>query len=241
MSAENPITAERYVLEKENDTDFILLSRITNVIEQLPSRFVIVTGSCAIDSLTGVKLVHEDMDANILSSSGSSDIPKVASIIQEHGLQGFSFSCHRATADRLEYDVTAPPYGKPKRLEFKFIKFSGSSQDDHGVHFQVPGQIGIEYSIPTVLVSSRTSSGTDILIRSKSLDYMIATWALRISGFAQNALRPVRQSDIMQLRLLLAAHYDSTSVEKAIATHVQAPKDIIPNQILNNAIKICQT
>jgi len=89
--------------------------------------------------------------------------------------------------------------------------------------------------VPTVTFPLLDSYGRENLFRIKSLPYAIATWAIRISGFAKNQKRSIEDRDLNHLRLLLNAGYDEEEVIRAINNHPQAPNGLSANYILDKA------
>lgn len=67
----------------------------------------------------------------------------------------------------------------------------------------------------------------------KSLEYQIATWAIRISGLAQRAKRELELRDLIHFSLLVENQFDRTKVLDLIREHYQTPKDVSPEFILD--------
>lgn len=208
-----------YLANKEKDADIHLLADIDNKLKRIRGTKFILTGSYAVEALTGQKTFHEDIDANILTNDISKTLPRVdLKIKQISGLE-----VYKKTPDRLEYDVL-PSIDRTsiKKLEFQFHKYSKES------------------NVPTVLASLTDSKGIDFPFRAKSLPYVIATWSIRISGLATNQLRKVKQSDLDQFKLLLSCKHNVDDVLSLITKHPQTPNGINARSIFEQSISKLQ-
>lgn len=204
-----------YLANKEKDADIHLLADIDNKFKRIRGTKFILTGSYAIEALTGQKTFHEDIDANILTNDISKTLPRVdLKIKQISGLE-----VYKKTPDKLEYDVL-PSIDRTsiKKLEFQFHKYSKES------------------NVPTVLASLTDSKGKDFLFRVKSLPYVIATWSIRISGLATNPLRELKNSDLEQFRLLLSCKHNTDDVLRMIRKHPQSPIGVDAIKVLEQSI-----
>lgn len=213
------ITENIYLANKEKDADIHLLSSISNKIKRIGGVKFVLTGSYAIEALTGQKSFHDDIDANILAKDISDSLPKVAKkIVNVSGL-----ATYKQTSDRLEYDIL-PSLNRPttKKLEFQFHQIEQSN------------------NIPTVFAPLTDSKGKIFLFRVKSLPYVIATWSIRISGLATNPLRELKTSDLEQYKLLLSCEHNINDVLLLITNHPQAPIGVDSTQIFENSIKKLQ-
>ena len=169
--------------EQENKADFIngrdidlkLLSSVSAQLDSIGGMQLVVTGSYAIEILTGHQLKHEDMDTNIFVSNLSMEIPKVASSMEGLSPPGLKLRLFKSTDDRLEYDVL-PEQADSRRLEMLFVE-AKEVEGSKGSYILKDGSI-----VPTVLVPIKDSKDQEYLFRVKSLPYNIATWAIRISG-----------------------------------------------------------
>ena len=225
-------------IEQENKADFIkvrdidlkLLSSVNAQIDSMVGAQLVVTGSYAIEALASHQLKHEDMDANVLASNLSIDIPKVVSIMENLSMQDLKLQLFKSTYDRLEYDVLLEQLDS-RRLELQFVeaeRVEGSENDyrlkDGGI-------------VPTVIVPLKNSKGQEYLFRIKSLSYAIATWAIRISGVIENPKRQVRQSDLEHLKLLLSSSFQKEDVIFVMSHHPQMPSNMSESEVFNRAME----
>lgn len=225
-------------VEQENKADFIkirdidlkLLSSVTDQLDSIEEAQLVVTGSYAIDALTSHQLKHEDMDANIFTSNLPIVISKVFSTIEDLSVSGLKLQLFKSIDDRLVYDVFSEQ-AKSRRLELQFVEaahIEGSEND----YLLKDGGI-----VRTGLIPIKNSKGQEYLFRVKSLPYVIATWAIRISGVIENPKRQVRQSDIDHLKLLLSSSFQMEDVFFSLNHHPQMPKNISKLEVYNRAME----
>jgi len=213
-------------------TDLQILARAHELIDN-PSlgHFFVVTGSHAVQLLTGERLDHNDLDANVFVGSGEA-LEQVAALMAS--VDGFIL--WKRTDDRLEYDVSGVGSGCPRRVELQFVGVDNFVvRDGLGSCRFVVGtnSKGKEAIIPTTIVSVN-----DFTFRVKTLPYLIATWVIRVSGLALNPKRAVRASDIEHLGLLLRQDYSYDEVMLAMEHHPQMPKDHSEKEIFQKALRI---
>jgi len=219
MKDKTKIHESIYVASREKDLDIHLLANISKKIGMVNSAKFILTGSYAIEALTGKKTYHEDIDANILTGDIKDSLPKVANKMS----QIYGLSIYKQTESRLEYDVL-PNTDRVgiKKLEFQFHKIDQKN------------------NIPTVFAPLTDSKGKDFLFRVKSLPYVIATWSIRISGLATNPLRELKASDLEQFKLLLSCNHNVDDVLRLITEHPQTPNGVNAVHIFEQSINKLQ-
>jgi hypothetical protein len=217
----------------ERDSDIHVLSTIQAKVNSIPGAGFVLTGSYATEALTGVVSHHDDMDANVFTSNLSRDISKVAEAIS--GVD--RVRKYKRTTDRLEYDVQFTSGDVTKKLELQFIDTIDQISNCSG-EFTLKSDGERPIKVPVSSISLRDSMGMNFSFLVKSLPYANATWAIRISGYAVNPKRPVRESDLKQFILLLKATHETDAVIAAIKAHPQTPAGIPENQILTQAINI---
>jgi len=223
--------------EKERDREIHALSVVSATINA-PGMYFILTGSYATEALTGKRLQHDDMDANIFTTDLTRDLPRAALLIEKLEVPGNSFDLYIKTADRLEYDLWLASEGvAPRRLEIQFVEITDVSGDQQ-LEFCLKSKKKGLVRVPTVLVPLKDSDANEFIFRVKSLPYTIATWAIRISGFAYSSKRPVRHSDLEQFKLLLTSGYNHNDVLSVIKHHPQMPKGIPESLIFEQALTV---
>ena len=217
----------------QRDSDIQILLSANSAFESIPGSHFVLTGSYAVETLTGVTVNHNDMDANVLTDNLKRDLPLAVSALAGKK----NFVPFRRTGTRLEYDVLSQSLPlAPRRLELQFIEVVGLVKiGDKLEFFLKPDDNGKYARVPTVTFPLLDSYGRENLFRIKSLPYAIATWAIRISGFAKNQKRSIEDRDLNHLRLLLNAGYDEEEVIRAINNHPQAPNGLSANYILDKA------
>lgn len=223
-------------VEEERESDIYLLSTISKNIDSIPGLHFVLSGSYAVEALTKTKLQHDDIDVNIFSIDLSQDLPKVAALIDE--TYNNLLYTYKKTNDRLEYDVKKTSRQTVyKKLEFQFVEITHVSNNNH-LEFMIKSERKKLIRVPTILASLRDSNSKDFIFRVKSLPYVIATWAIRISGFADNPKRPVRDSDLEQFKLLLVSDYSKEEVISVMKFHPQMPEGKSENYIFEQALAI---
>ena len=101
MKDKTKIHESMYLAEKEKDSDIHLLANISKKISRVNGIKFVLTGSYAIEALTGQETYHEDIDANILTDDINDSLPKVANKISHMS----GLKVYKQTQNRLEYDV----------------------------------------------------------------------------------------------------------------------------------------
>ncbi len=187
-----------FTIDNAHDIDLYILSKIRTLIEISCNALFVLTGSYALEALTGDDLIHEDIDSNILCV----DIPKSMELVSKHIFDTFpkeAFLMVR-TADRLEYNLD---FGKIRTLEMQFVKMKEPFLLQKTVNFMILAKNSDWVELPTVFEPLYSSFGEKSYFRVKSLPYSIATWAIRISGNAANPKRQIKQKDLIGFKLLL--------------------------------------
>jgi hypothetical protein len=202
------------ITKEQRDADIHVLSRVNSRLSTVPGFRFVISGSYAIEALTQAPVDHADMDTNIYTlPSLSAAIVLTATLMSGLGIAQGNPKLFKQTTERLEYDVG------PRRLEFHFFEET------------LP-------RVPTILVNLKDSNQETFKFMVKSLPYTIATWAIRISGEARNPLRPVRNSDLDNFRLLLAAKFEPSEVVRLMSHHPQMPENESESNVLEKAIAI---
>jgi len=212
--------------------DLQILARVRELIDD-PSlgRFFVVTGSHAVQLLTGERLYHNDLDANVFVKSGEA-LEQVAALM----ILTDNFVLWKKADDRLEYDVSSVGSGCPRRTELQFIGIDNFVVGEGlGSYIFVVGtnSKGEDAIIPTTVISMN-----GFTFRVKTLPYLIATWSIRISGLALNSKRAVKDSDIEHLRLLLRHGYDYEEILSIMRHHPQVPKNYSEEEVFQKALCI---
>ncbi len=221
---------------EKNKADFItirnidlqLLSAVSSHFNNVGGIRLVVSGSYAIEALTGYELKHNDIDTNVFTSNLSKSIKKVAFIMENLSVSGLNLHLLKTTCDRLEYNVLLDQRNF-RRLELQFVeakKIKGSKNSYRLKNGSV---------VPTVLVPIKNSKGQEYFFWVKSLPYTIATWAIRVSGLVKNPKRQVRQSDIEHLGLLLSGSFREEDVISAMSHHPQMPDNISVLEVYKRA------
>ncbi|MBI2008082.1 hypothetical protein HYS82_00295 [Candidatus Amesbacteria bacterium] len=176
------------------------------------------------------------MDTNIFTP----DLPgaKAAALASLNDIQLSvgNLQLYKQTPDRLEYDVQAiTQLADPRRLEIHLIKAVPESEAQPDTYTMTDSKNRRVSRVNLVNAQLKDSTGKEYLFKVKSLAYTIATWAIRISGVAQNQLRPVRESDLYFFNLLLAQGFTPTEVYSAIKHHPQRSENKRPEEVLQAA------
>lgn len=224
--------------EQENKADFInvrdmdlkLLSSINDQLDSIGAVQLVVTGSYAIEALTNHQLKHEDVDANVFAPNLSIAISKVATTIENLSVPGLKLQLFKSVDDRLEYDVL-PEQAEPRRFELQFVEAESVEGSPNDFRLRDGGVVLI------VLVPLKNSKRQEYMFRVKSLPYVIATWAIRISGAAESPKRDIKESDLEHLRLLLSGNFQKEEVFSVMTHHPQMPKNISESEVFNRAIE----
>lgn len=217
-----------YHFETLRGADICLLSRIGSLVDRLEDSYFILTGSHAIEAVTGIQLAHNDMDANVFCSDIEAAVSDTYELIRQNDLSCANLSLYKRTDDRLEYvSKLLRANGEITRtLELQFIPIVGLKRETGGniTAFQVQGAQKV-YDVPTVRIPLKSATRRGSMFSVKSREFLIATWAIRLSGLAKNPKRGSRESDIYHLRLLLTGEYDREEVISLMKQHPQLPDD----------------
>jgi len=226
---ESEITEAPVFIDRMHDFDMHTLDEVSRLVEMLPGSRLVVTGSYAVEALTGVSLPHDDIDANVFTDNLISSLPQVATKLERLG----NFNSHIRTDSRLEYHVNSEDGSfSPRRLEIQFLETDEVNEDDSLV-FTLKDT---NFAVPIVKLPIIDSAGNKSVHRVKSLPYLIATWAIRISGAAEKQKREVRDSDLDHLRLLLAGVYTQEDVILAMSKHPQMPNEMSETNVLSDTL-----
>lgn len=216
---------------KTRDIDLKLLASVSAQLDSVEGIQLVVTGSYAIEALTGHPLDHEDVDVNIFTPNTSEYIQKAASILDKLSVPEVKLQLFKQTGDRLEYDVL-PEQADSRRLEMQFVDAERVEESTADFRLKNGGVI------PTVLVPLKNSKGQEYTFRVKSLPYSIATWVIRVSGAVENPKREIKESDLDHLRLLLSCTFRQEDVFAAMSHHPQMPKCLSGSSIFGQALEI---
>lgn len=223
------------LIVSERDFDIHTLSGISSAIENLSGTYFILTGSYAIEALTGSSLSHNDLDANVFTKNLERVVPSVVELFDKQS----EMVLHKKTNDRLEYDViSGANFDSPRRLELQFVELVNVSEDQT-LEFTLKSEGENSFNkVPTIVVPLIDSKGKEEFFRVKSLPYAVATWVIRISNLAQSPKRQVRDSDLEHLRMLLAGEYDLSDVLSIMRSHPQMPRDVAGDWIFEQALRL---
>jgi len=222
--AELPVFADTV-----RDFDVRTLREVDRVVGGLSGSRLVVTGSYAVEMLTRVPLSHDDIDINVFTEDKATDLPQIA--IKLESLD--SYRPYMQTDSGLGYFVGSR-HGSftPRRLEMQFVEVEEASE-----FASVFTLKGTDFAVPTVSLPLVDSAGSESIFRVKSLSFLIATWAIRISGAAEKQKRDVRASDVDHFRLLLTRDHDREDVLLAMSRHPQMPKGIPESKVLSDALR----
>lgn len=222
----------------ERDFDIHVLSTVSLTIGTVSGVTFVLTGSYAVEALTGYPLQHNDFDANIFTPEISRDLPLVAlALSNSNVLADVVLQCCKRTDDRLEYEARLKSQISSKKLELQFVEVE-KPENEGSLEFTLKSEFGKSVSkVSLTPVSLRDSNGRDHEFLVKSLPYVIATWVIRISGFARNPKRPIEDRDLEALQLLLGQDYNYYDVIWAMKHHPQRPEDKDEGQIFEQVLK----
>lgn len=213
--------------------DLLIAADVADQINTFEGDNFILTGSYSIDLLTGAEVKHNDIDANVFTDNIQESIGRVALSLGAH--KSLTKILH--TDSRLEYRYVDD--GRAGELELQFVQYKEAVEYSDRTDFILPGQ-EIERSVvvPTVFRRADIARAPDesYLFQVKSLEFAIATWALRISGVALSQKRQVRQTDIDHFAYLIDTPHDKDSVNFSIEHHPQMPRSIDPSLVLSRAL-----
>lgn len=195
------------------DKDLALASEFGGLFNPSDGDFFVLTGSYAIEAVTNnPKIEHNDIDVNIFTADRKKSL-----LVASRRLGRLNIDLARSTESRLEYSKEG------SLIELQFVQYVAAYQTGDGVNFRVALNQDNEATVPTVEATLRNTDLEDYRFRVKTLPFAIGTWALRISGFAQDQKRTVRQSDVDHFALLVQSTYDRSQVVEAISHHPQMP------------------
>ncbi|MCX7881008.1 MAG: hypothetical protein N2482_00630 [Patescibacteria group bacterium] len=120
-------------------------------------------------------------------------------------------------------------------IEISFYRYKDIVIGDSGDIIVFYNNGNIIYQFPIITCEINSSSGI-IRVLTKSLEYQIATWLIRIFGNPTNPKRSVLPRDIEHLRTLISLPYNIDKVQQYIRTHPQFDGE--ENQILNMLLKL---
>jgi len=212
------------------DRDLALASDVSRVFETNEGDFFVLTGSYAIEAVAkNPNIVHNDVDVNIFTADKTRSLAGAS-----HRLSLLNMDLVKSTESRLEYVRGG------SLIELQFVQYDRAQQTQSGVDFKLPTNDSCEAVVPTIVEALQGTDAEAYMFRVKTLSYAIATWALRISGFAEAQKRSVRQSDINHFALLLQSSYDKDKVIEAILHHPQTPAHRIghADDVLDAALEV---
>jgi hypothetical protein len=192
----------------------------------------ILTGSYSIDLLTNADVTHNDVDANIFTGNIRESVGRVALILESY--EKLTKILH--TDKRLEYQYTDGE--RSSEIELQFVQYADAVECSDGVDFILPSRdADREVIVPTVFrrTSIGAADGETYQFQVKTLEFAIATWALRISGVALSQKRKVRQTDIDHFAHLLNTEHTTDGVIFSIEHHPQMPQLTEPTHVLSRA------
>lgn len=218
------------------DGDIVAIRIVDLFAQTVPHTYAIVTGSYAIEALTGAVVSHVDIDINIFSKDAPDALLHIRGLIERGNDFGVDFVLFKQTPDRLEYDAIYDKHSNVvSRFEIKFVE-AHLCVDGQESEFEVRSVDGNLFRIPTKVALLVDSFGRGHEFCVKSLEYLIATWALRISGYAKKQVRSVRSVDKQHFELLLNCDYKRHEVLRMIEQHPQMPSDITGELVFRQAL-----
>lgn len=193
----------------------------------------ILTGSYSIDLLTDAEVKHNDIDANVFTDNIQESIGRIALLLESH--KNLTKILH--TENRLEYSYVDGD--RASEFELQFVQYIDAmrhgERTDYILHSHDTDRSVI---VPTVFLEADIvrSSDENYSFQVKSLEFAIATWALRISGMALNQKRQVRQSDIDHFAYLVGTTHNDDDVNFSIGHHPQMPQFTDPSLVYDRAL-----
>ena len=195
----------------------------------------VLTGSYSLELLTGSELKHNDIDANIFTENVKHSVGRIALLFEDDK----RFTNTLINDSRLEYRYDA--FGRIGDLELQFHQYRDAIENDGTVNFILPShQDGREVIVPTIMTTADIGLRyeDEYLFRLKTLEFAIATWALRITGFASHQKRSVRQSDVDHFIHLMRTPYDTDEVIFSLEHHPQMPQSCESQRVLDEAFAL---
>lgn len=223
-------------------TDLGLMARAYAVADEMnpTGTHLVVTGSYGIHAVTGNGgVTHNDIDLNLCTPEGRDNASTVTAIAHRLGESFGSIggvSSDDSEADSFVYTI-ATPQGD-RRVELGVRYYGEASVTPGGVLLR--STLGGRQIIVPLVVRTLVSATGETTILAKSLEFAIATWALRISGQVDRQKRTIRPTDVAHYLILQAVKYDRQTVEELICSHPQAPPSIDPDKVLTLAEQYIQ-
>jgi hypothetical protein len=197
--------------------------------------FFVLTGSYSIEALTkGEEVSHNDIDANVFTN----DIPRSmarAGLVLAGGALLNAMRVENVKPNRLEYAIETEK--GTRDLEIQFIEYDNAVITNEEIRFRLNSKSGKEIIVPTVLATLDVNAAAEEEFRVKSLEFAVATWALRISGLALSQKRPVRQTDIDHFVFLAQASHSNEGVIESMRLHPQMPENESPRRVFEIALE----
>ena len=220
-------------LIRKRDFDLDLLARMSPAVDQLPQLTnLIVTGSYAIEALTGSSVGHGDIDTNIFTKNIGVTLPQIASLLAQRD----GIALYKRCDNRLEYDVSYEG-SLSTRLEIQFVEFARKEKRGNLERFVLIDEDGNDSIVPIARITMFNSADKKLLLRVKSLPYAVATWVIRVSGIAKAPKRQVTERDWGHLRLLVANCTEQEEILTAMDYHPQMPKGVLATEILRRVME----
>jgi len=221
--------------DSERNCDIHTLSAVNTKLDGIDDMYYVLTGSYAIEALTQQRFRHGDIDSNIFTKDIFEAKRRAVKIFEGLVLSEGILEPYREAESSLWYMLKPNDrHLTPKRLELQFVEYR-LTQDSPAV-FSLEGPEDKFFRVPTTIVSLKDSDNRSFDFRVKSLSYLIASWALRISGMAEDQKRAVVASDLDNLGYLLRVGYEYNEVIEAIRSHPQMPKNSSEALIFKNAL-----
>ena len=213
--------------------DLHLAADVAEQINAFEGDNFILTGSYSIDLLTGAEVKHNDIDANVFTDNKQESIGRAALLLGSH--KSLTKILH--TDSRLEYNYVDGD--RIRELELQFVEYTDVVERSDRTDFILQSQeTDRSVIVPTVFrsVDIARTSDESYLFQVKSIEFAIATWALRISGVALSQKRQVRQTDIDHFMYLIDTPHDNDGVNFSIEHHPQMPQSIDPSLVFSRAL-----
>jgi len=224
-----------YNNELANERELFVASTIATHIDNSTSDIFVLTGSHAIEALTGKNLKHNDVDVNVFTDNISDSITRAESFF-EHRANFIKRACFRNNRIDYVYQENCTE----SIFEIQFVEYSNVHEGDNGEIEYILQDEDSErvFCIPVITKPVTVNSETQEVynFNIKSLHFAIATWALRISEIAIDQKRNVRQSDYENFMHLIKTPYNNELLRASIANHPQAPNDVIPEDVIYDAL-----
>jgi len=218
--------------ETWKNEDIRVLCDLNEAINRIPGSTFILTGSYGIEAVTGISIFfHNDIDTNVFVPNLPCGLEKIKSLLDKTP----QFSLLKATDERLEYQTGS----RNRRVEMKLMEIVGERKEMNEVVFIVRNGEGV-FEVPITIGVIMDTLDNRYKFRVKTLDFQVATWALRVSGMATSPQREVRVSDLENFKVLLAGHYNIERVYRFIQNHPQNRNRFPGNVIFARALQCLQ-